>query len=292
MWFFWAVMAIVVGGVHAFILKVAVEKKYDSVLISSVTPLVSACFGTAVLWVMGSTFEPSLFFIEMAIISAVLFIITSVLRQEGLSKIDTTIYFPINKTVSTSVAAFIGIFLLNESLTGLQYVGVLLGIIVPLLLMNRSEHARQKNIILGVQLATTTAVLSTIAQMVNSFGVSKEIFDGSILFLVLIHIFTALFGLSYFWVRQGSKKFGEQFRANFNTPSQQGFVLLASLVHFFAFFSLLMAFSSGYFSVVYTITSLGIVVPIVLSILVYKEHWDRRKVLALVLAIASVGLLK
>lgn len=44
--------------------------------------------------------------------------------------------------------------------------------------------------------------------------------------------------------------------------------------------------------VVYTIQSLYIVIPIILSIIFYKEHFDMKKLIAIILTVATVFFLK
>ncbi len=47
----------------------------------------------------------------------------------------------------------------------------------------------------------------------------------------------------------------------------------------------------GPLGIVYTITSIYILIPIILSIIIYKEHWNTQKVVAIVVSILALGLL-
>jgi uncharacterized membrane protein len=51
------------------------------------------------------------------------------------------------------------------------------------------------------------------------------------------------------------------------------------------------AMSTGQVSLVYTIQAHYIVIPIILSVIYYKEHMDLRKFAAVVLSMVAIGLL-
>jgi drug/metabolite transporter (DMT)-like permease len=67
---------------------------------------------------------------------------------------------------------------------------------------------------------------------------------------------------------------------------------LAGIFQCLGFITLLYAFQSGPVSTTYAINSTYILIPIILSIWYYGEHWNARKVIAIALSIGAVVLLK
>jgi len=69
-------------------------------------------------------------------------------------------------------------------------------------------------------------------------------------------------------------------------------VVLMGILQSCSFLFIMLAFAEGTLSIVYTVQSLYILIPIILSIIIYKEHWNARKVVAIILSIAALALLK
>ena len=55
---------------------------------------------------------------------------------------------------------------------------------------------------------------------------------------------------------------------------------------------MMLAFVDGSLGVVYAIQSLYILIPIILSIVIYKEHWNVRKIFAIILSLAALAFLR
>jgi len=65
------------------------------------------------------------------------------------------------------------------------------------------------------------------------------------------------------------------------------------VVQFASFTTFLYAFAfNGPLAVVYTIHSLYILIPIILSIIFFNEHWNTRKVIAIVASVAAILLMR
>jgi len=62
----------------------------------------------------------------------------------------------------------------------------------------------------------------------------------------------------------------------------------SGVLQFIAFFTLLKAFEAGALGIVYTAHSLYIVIPILLAVVIYKEHFNIRKGLAVALSLVAL----
>ena len=47
----------------------------------------------------------------------------------------------------------------------------------------------------------------------------------------------------------------------------------------------------GPVAIVYTVTAMYILIPIVLAIIFYNEHWNTQKVIAIIISVAALALL-
>lgn len=207
--------------------------------------------------------------------------------MDSLRYIDTTIALPIHKFISPLFALLIGAMVFNEHLTISEWAGILFGVLVPLLLINRIENNRQENLKRGLILIIISAFLSGIGAAIYKLG--ANLFSAVLLFAGIANILLAT----------ASLVLHKNNRSKSNTvevkPLDSSFFKLAfiiGLIQMTAFTTLMMSFShNGPLAVVYTITSLYIVIPIVLSIIFYNEHWNTRKVVAIVLSILAVVLM-
>lgn len=140
-WFIAAVIAAIANGIYSFIGKVSAEKKFDTdillmhsyfwALICAISLYIYRDPDTAVLVV------PILFILSF--ISELAYYFGSKIRIKSLEYIDTSIYFPMYKTLGPVLVVFVGLFLFNEPLSFYEWLGVFLGIVTSLLLLNREE---------------------------------------------------------------------------------------------------------------------------------------------------------
>ena len=82
--------------------------------------------------------------------------------------------------------------------------------------------------------------------------------------------------------------------ANGPTPWRDvwGIGLLAGIFQFLGFVLLLAAYQDGPMGIAYAINSTYILIPIVLSIWFYGEHWNARKAIAIALSVVAVVFMK
>ncbi len=204
------------------------------------------------------------------------------LRITNLRYIDTTIYFPLYKTLGPVLVLVIGLYYFKESLTTYDYLGIGLGVLVPLMLLSRSEKDRQQNLVNGLLLLLLTASITAIAFATSKIGVDSGV--NLWLFMSLQAIVGIIFAI-FFALPNFKKDQILDFSLHKNAVWTG---LLLGLVDTMNVFFILMALTTGLVSVVYTVNSFYILIPIVLSVMLYGEHINFRKVLAIGLSIASV----
>jgi drug/metabolite transporter (DMT)-like permease len=163
---FWTLLATILAGIHLTIGKVTAQKKINSSLNSVITFLFSTLILSFFLFLQGLNINSNINTIFLlCTIAGFVYGISFILRIQALHHIDSVLFFPINKIIGPIIAIFGGIFLFGETLTKTQFLGVILSVSVPLLLINNTEKHRQKNLFLGLVLLFVSTV----------FGVSQQI---------------------------------------------------------------------------------------------------------------------
>jgi len=289
-WFLYTLAAAVLAGIHMFIQRVGSARGYTSNHLNSYSTLVSGTIGLSVAaWLEGFA-ELSWLMIAVAVINGAIYLWGANLRMDAMQYIDTTILLPLQKFVSPLLALAVGVLFLSESLNGREWLGVILGAVVPLLLLSRSEKDRQNNLARGLILMLLSAGIVVINAVVNKEAVG--FFESVLLFGAVGH-FGSVF-LSWTVTRIGTK--AQKSSTRKSDPFDPGLLKLSAVcgvVQFFSFAMFLYAFASGGpLAIVYTIHSLYILIPIVLAIIIYGEHWNLRKVIAIIASIAAIGLMR
>lgn len=289
MWFAFALASTLFGGLQSFFQKIAAEKKYDTYLISAISSLISALGGFIALAFIPGGFSAPVAFYGLALISGILFIAISVTRLESLQYIDAAIFFPIYKVIGPALVALIGIFLFREQLALWEIIGIVLSCFVPLLLITKHEHHRQKNLKLGVFFLLGSTVFSAIVWGVNGIVVKMD--AGLVLPLSIVANGCAfLVGIILFAHRH--RKDGV--RAAALSRMHGSFWLLALAIgamQMLSFIFLLLAISMDNLSLAYSVNAHYILIPVLLSVWLYKEHWNKQKALALLLSMLALALL-
>ncbi len=287
LWFIYALWSILFAGGASFLQKVAMEREYNSMLVSSLGMLASSLISITIVsfttgfsgWTAGLVIG--------SLVGATYFI-QSVLRLESLRNIDTAIFFPLYKTAAPIVAMVLGVIFFNEWFTKIEMFGLLVGLLVPLLLLHKSEGSRQKDLTKGIMFLLLAAVLAGVSSAIAKHGAT--LLSTIFLFMAVSDGLGGAIGMSTFLTKEGNsvKKFIKQVR-------NRRFISLMVISSFFQFggyASLLYAFKfGGSLAIVYTINSFYILIPIVLSIIIYKEHWNTRKAFAIGLSIVALAFL-
>lgn len=289
LWFIYAVLSAITGGVYIFSTKVAVERGYDGVVFNTVGSFVSAVilliltgFITGYEWL-------SWYALVFVALNAVLYMVGNLIRYDALGCIDTTIFYPLYKTLSPVLAIAAGVYFFSEAFTQMEWFGLLLSLSVPLLLISGKEKGRQRNLGRGLILLVVAAILATISVIALKLGTEQT--TNVWMFSALAHSGLVLVGVALLLRKQSPK----DLLAKARQTRDSKYVLLMSIMgvtHAFSFVFFMLALSKGALGLVYTIQSLYILIPIVLSMIFYNEHCNLRKIIAIVVSLAALGLLK
>ena len=279
-WLIFAIANIFLSGLHNFSMKIAAEKKYDISIIN----LYSYAIWIIILWtyllfnITEVSFNNIYIIILLAFWNWLLFFLSMFSRVESMKNIDTVIFFPLYKTFWPIIVTIISVSFFKEILSIKEIIWIILWIIVPLLLITNSEKKRQKNLYVWVMLVLITAILTAFS---SSMLKEARVQEYSIVLLLLFSsIFWLLFSIiSYKYLKKKKMKFNKKWIKKFS--------IISGFLHLLSFVTFTLALKWN-LAIVFTIWSFSILIPIVLSIIFYKDHFNLKKWLVIILSIISI----
>ena len=289
LWFVYAVFSAVAGGIFIFTTKVAAERNYDVVLLSTAA-LVFSLVPFSIITLIYSDFSGLTGYVLILLVAnAILYFAVNVLRHLGLQCLDTAVYYPIYKVLSPLIAIIAAVHIFEDKFSLAEWLGLVLSLLVPVLLISRAEKSRQKDLFRGLWLLAITAVLTTAAAV--TIKEATRVMDNIWLFILLADFGIVLMGILVLIYKNSKNPLRDRLK-NIRNRSFLWLSFWTGMTSAASFSLLVFAYVDGSLGIVYTINSLYILIPIVLSIIYYHEHWNARKVLAIILSIAALAFLK
>ena len=290
LWFWAALASALLSGIAAFSNKIAVKRNYNTELFIQYAGLVSVLiFLPLVIWYSDMR-NASPLLILLSLGAGVFASAGGILKIKALEHIDTTIFYPLTKIISPLIAILFGVAFFSEHFNLLEWIGLAVSLLVPLLLISKIENKRQNNLGAGLVLVIITGILAALVAGISKYAIDVYNEILLILFFTSVGIFFSS-GLLFLF-KNGQANLYEKIM-NGSTKKMFLTALWRALALSGSMLFTLYAFShSGTLGIVYTINSLYILIPIVLSIIFYNEHWNKRKVIAIALSIGALVLFK
>ncbi len=281
-WFLYVCATIVCSGLGSFLQKVSAKNDHNSKVVTIFSFVVTILVAPAVWYTQGASIDGWQVALFAGGLGGILYALSYVLRITNLRYIDTTIYFPLYKTLGPLLVLVIGLLYFKDNLTTFDYWGIGIGVLVPLMLLSRSEKHRQQNLTKGLLLLLLTASITALAFATSKIGVDSGV---NIWLFMSLQAIVGIISALLFAV----PKFKKDKLMDFTLHKKAVWIgLLLGLIDTLNIFFILMALTTGLVSVVYTVNSFYILIPIVLSVILYGEHMNARKAVAIGLSIASV----
>lgn len=285
-WLIFAILSALTAWIYNFSIKIAAERNYNSSLLSvySYASFTILSLGYVFVdWLINWFFVDGLFLlILLASWNAFFFFLSILSRVDALRNIHTVIFYPIYKTFWPIIVTLMSLFFFKETLNLKEVIWIVLGILVPLLLITKVEGKIQKNLKRGVLLTIVTSILSAVATWFLKEWIN-DWFNPIFMMLVTSVCWFIFSSFSYQLTKEKtkSKNFKKEWIIKFGFLNW--FLLfLSTLTYLFAIY--------GNLAIVFTINSFSILVPIILSIIFYKEHFNLKKAIVLILSIISIFL--
>ncbi len=282
-WLIFAIASIFFAWFNTFLLKVVSQRNYDTnqVLLMRYS---SWAFFAFCLYVYTSwwNFDFTLIYILLAFWFAKMLTtyFVSAFKIEWMRYMDSVIFLPMYKTFSVTFVTISSIFLFSESLSFYNIIWIILWLLVPILLITKKESKNQMNLQKWLVYTFSAAFILMISASMNKYV--NEVWFNLELF-TFIFLFLWIF-LSYYKLKTHKKTSTE---IEYNTKWIYSFWILLWLLTFLTSWTMIKAFSWN-MAVVYTMNSFSILIPIILSVIVYKEEMTIKKAFVILLSIVSV----
>jgi drug/metabolite transporter (DMT)-like permease len=147
------------------------------------------------------------------------------------------------------------------------------------MLITSHEEKRQTNLKLWVSLMLLTSLFAWVSAYFAKWAMVSEV-DVPFYLFISMTIGTFISWFSYKFVHKTNWK-------NYKKDGILKFSLILGVMHFLSFSTFQHALSWN-LAIVFTINSFSILIPIILSIIFYKEHFNMKKAFVILLSIVSV----
>lgn len=279
LWLIFVLIAALVRGLNSFLVKVISHKELDS---SSIF-LIQMCIASIVL----------LFFIDFnkleILYTTPIMLYTSIIGLSlfyhkklsvlVLKDVSSTIMFISTRVFPSILLLFISIFLFGDSLTIMELVGLGVGVLTLLFLYDPTDTAKEgSNFKRGIFYLSGNIITGTLLIVFIALSISIDILYTLFLYSFFCFLFFSIESIY-------TKKFTF---TNLKNLENIRFGALFALFFTIANYFLFLALDLGNIAIVYKIFSFEIFIPIVLSMILYKEKITIKKIVAISLAILSI----
>jgi drug/metabolite transporter (DMT)-like permease len=288
-WFYLALASAVAGGIGAFTSKVVAVRNADIAVLNTYASVISAAILFCCTWYFAGFASFWALSTVVAFVGAATYLFTLILKVSSLREIDSAIFFPLYKVSGPLFAIILGIIFFSESFSRTEWMGLTFSLLVPLMLITRSENMRQKNLARGIYLLLAAAVIGSISIALFKYG--TDITHNVWLYLLVSDLFLAFSSVLVLLRKYKSGTLAHM--KSETTPQSLKLVGVMGLAQASGAATMIFAFAAGgALGIVYTINSLYILIPIILSIIFYNEHWNLRKAIAILLSMVALALLR
>ena len=278
-WFLLAIVSNILFGVQSFLYKYGMNNEHDKFELTF-----SFTFTASLLSLILFLFSSHIISYELVLILGGLYglfyFLKTIGQMKALKKVPSNVVFPITSS-SVALVVILAVFVLNESLTLVQSVGIALAISVIIAFYARTDNNEEGikgKYKAGVIIAILAMIFSASASFTNKIAamlVNKGFF------IFAAYSVTAL--LSFFLFKSHGK--------HFNKETLKLGSLIGS-INFVGYYSLLTALSAGPLSIISPIVGLSFLSTIILGYFIYKERITAYRVLLIVLSIIAAVLLR
>ena len=282
-WFLYAILGIITIGIFSFISNIISKKGRNKDIFLFYTSFLALLISIIFLFIKGSFSALKDFnLILYAFMVSFFYILGMNFKMTALKYIDSVIFFPILKIIRSIILIPIGVYFFKDPLNIFNILGVTFSILGNILLMDKTEHKRQKNLKKGIFLAIVLAFIMfpkvPISKILTiSYNIS-EIYG----YVFVNLFFCTLFSLIKVLLNKKIKK--EDFKIS---KKDFGIFFIASILLYSTIPFYVFSYEGANLFVVNIISSFSIIITIFLSVIFLKEHINIKKFLAIILFITS-----
>ncbi len=288
-WFVYTIAATGIYGVINFIYKIAAEHNLPSPKIVNRSATTISILSLLIILATQSEFTNLQQILFFAVINSAFFGLGSIVKIQSLKYIPSSFVFPITKMNSAFLLIY-ALFIFSEKPTISQWTGILISfVILAYISLNiskeKTEVKDKKKQRMGLIFALLAAFSTSISMLAGKFA-STEVPKLNFIFISysFVMIYTLIINKTLYRKRAKPTKLVKKKILYFG--------IIIGLLNFTGYFFVLSAFETGPLSLIQGISSNSFIIPIILSVIVFKEKFDYKNAIVVALAIFSILLIK
>ncbi len=283
-WLIYSLTATLFYGIMNFLYKVGAERRYvnPALVLTAAATVVLAAAATLVITGTGfGRLGPALPF---AVANGTLFAFGALSKFKALGLAPASVVFPVNKS-NILFVILIGLVFFGESPTLYQWLGIGASVMVLLLLSSEQLKLSGSHVLSGIGFALLAALCTSFSMTTGKLASTRVDRTSYILLSYSLVVFVSLIA---FWKRTSPEEKSRAFRGSgvFWAGAAIG------LLNYFGYKLILAAFAAGSMSLIQPVLALSILIPISLSIVIYKEKLTLLRIICVGLTLASILLIK
>ena len=285
LWLVYTIASAILGWINAFFLKMIATNWYNKDFIFFVRYIFGA-LGAWILYIsMWDWYEwiitLTILMIVLAFIKALFSYIITYSKVKSLENITATVFFPLYKTITIVCVSLVSIVIFWDKLWVKEIIGLLMWISIPFILINKEESKKERNMkqwVFFVLICWVSAsIWAIVDKYINVLEYNIELF--TFLFMIL--------GIFISYAKYKNTKKKNESHNTLVTKTDIWFSVIVWLLMFASMYLFVKALTWN-LAIVYTINSFNILIPIILSVIFYKEEMTMKKAFVIFLSIVSV----
>jgi drug/metabolite transporter (DMT)-like permease len=226
------------------------------------------------------------FLLLIAFLNAITFFSSVITRFEALKRIGISIFYPINRTGTLFLMIIISYLFLNQPLTPLQIVGLLITILAIYLLTLNKEKNIKKYIKIGLLLTFASTLFAALGNFTLEFV--KGTFSFTFLSYGLGFIFSYLLGR----IQKNAEVSNTSSFKNKGFTNIYSLGILIGVLNFTGLVFFIEALKTGPFSIVGAVSNFSLLITLSLGLIIYKERPTKNQIFGTILSFLALILFK
>ncbi len=285
-WYYLSVLSLLFFGIQKFLFKVAAENKCSTKLLT-LSFMVTVFILSFIMFLLTSNnyfnFQLLLY---VAFFNGFVFLLMNIFRYEAIKLVPSTVVYPLFEFSNVIVITFSFLYFKDRS-SLYQTLGIILGLVVVYLLGRRhaEEKIKYSKFNKGLIFVLGAVIAAAISPIISKIAATSN-FD-TLLFITVSYLYNSFFVFMFHYFTNRKGKLVTSF-----TDKSIIYGTLIGITNFIAFYVYLKALGHGSLSLVTVISSFSTTIPVILSILIYKDKMTWRRFVGISLAVLSLFLLK
>ncbi len=281
-----SILSALFWGFENFLYKVSAQKGYSSTKITTIFGVTVTILSLFLFLISHEKIIDIYFLLFIAFLNAVTFFSSIITRFEALKRIGLNIFYPINRTGTLFLMVIISYLFLNQHLTTLQIVGLLITVLAIYLLTINKEKNIKQYFKIGLILTFASTLFAALGNFTLEFV--KGTFSFTFLSYGLGFIFSYLLGKFKRMNKEQNKIIvkNNEFINIYSLGTLIGILNFTGLVFF------INALKTGSFSIVGAVSNFSLLITLSLGFIFYKEKMTKNQIFGMMLSIIALIIFK